>query len=63
MMQNLRTVNREKYDYTAFLKKFAVMGEAMRINDDEFDYVFYSYGMQLFPESGCRSLSRWNTRT
>ena len=26
------------------------MGEAMRSNDDEFDYVFYSYGMQLFPE-------------
>ena len=50
MMQNLRAVNREKYDYTAFLKKFAVLGEAMRINDDEFDYVFYSYGMQLFPE-------------
>lgn len=50
MIQNLRTVNREKYDYTAFLKKFAVMGEAMRINDDEFDYVFYSYGMQLFHE-------------
>lgn len=50
MMQNLRAVNREKYDYTAFLKKFAVMGEDMRINDDEFDYVFYSYGMQLFPE-------------
>lgn len=50
MIQNLRAVNREKYDYTAFLKKFAVMGEAMRINDDEFDYVFYSYGMQLFPE-------------
>lgn len=50
MMQNLRAVNREKYDYTAFLKKFAVMGEDMRINDDEFNYVFYSYGMQLFPE-------------
>ena len=50
MMQNLREVNREKYDYTAFLKKFAVMGEAMKINDDEFDYIFYSYGMKLFPE-------------
>lgn len=50
MMQNLRAVNREKYDYTAFLKKFAVLGEAMRINDDEFDYVFYTYGMRLFPE-------------
>ena len=50
MMQNLCAVNREKYDYTAFLKKFAVLGEAMRINDDEFDYVFYTYGMRLFPE-------------
>lgn len=50
LMQNLREVNREKYDYTAFLKKFAVMGEAMKINDDEFDYIFYTYGMKLFPE-------------
>lgn len=50
MMQNLQEVNREKYDYTAFLKKFAVMGEVMKINQDEFDYVFYTYGMKLFPE-------------
>lgn len=50
MMQNLREVNREKYDYVSFLKKFAVMGEAMKINDDEFDYIFYTYGMKLFPE-------------
>ena len=48
MTQNLLAVNREKYDYTAFLKKFAVMGEAMRINDDEFDYIFYTYGLQLY---------------
>ena len=48
MVQNLRAVNREKYDYTAFLKKFAVMGETMKINDDEFDYVFYTYGLQLY---------------
>ena len=47
-MQNLGEVNREKYDYTAFLKKFAVMGEAMKINDDEFDYVFYTYGLKLY---------------
>ncbi|MCR5202812.1 MAG: hypothetical protein K6D02_06990, partial [Lachnospiraceae bacterium] len=32
MMQNLAAVNREKYDYTAFLKKFAVLGEAMKVN-------------------------------
>jgi predicted metal-dependent peptidase len=46
--QNLSAVNREKYDYTSFLKKFAVMSEAMKINDDEFDYVFYTYGLQLY---------------
>ena len=48
LMQNLGEVNRERYDYTAFLKKFAVMGEAMKINDDAFDYVFYTYGLKLY---------------
>ena len=48
LTQNLQAVNREKYDYTAFLKKFAVRGEAMRINDDEFDYIFYTYGLHLY---------------
>lgn len=47
LLQNLKAVNREKYDYTGFLKKFAVMGEAMKINDDEFDYIFYTYGMKI----------------
>ena len=48
MMQNLKEVNREKYDYTAFLKKFAVRTEVMKINDDEFDYIFYTYGLHLY---------------
>lgn len=48
MMQNLREVNREKYDYSEFLRRFAVMGEVMKVNDDEFDYIFYTYGLQLF---------------
>ena len=47
-MQNLREVNRERYDYTSFLKKFAVMGEVMKINDDEFDYIYYTYGLKLY---------------
>ena len=47
-VQNLKAVNREKYDYTSFLKKFAVLGEAMVINDDEFDYIFYTYGLKLY---------------
>lgn len=48
IVQNLKEVNRERYDYAAFLKKFAVMGETMKINDDEFDYIFYTYGLQLY---------------
>lgn len=48
LTQNLKAVNREKYDYTQFLKKFSVMGEAMRVNEDEFDYIFYTYGLKLY---------------
>lgn len=48
MMQSLREVTREKYDYTAFLKKFATLHEAMTINDEEFDYVYYTYGLRLY---------------
>ena len=48
LMQSLREVTREKYDYTAFLKKFAALHEAMTINDEEFDYVYYTYGIRLY---------------
>ena len=48
LSQNLVAVTREKYDYTEFLKKFAVLGEKMKINDDEFDYIFYTYGLNLY---------------
>lgn len=48
LTQNLREVTRERYDYTEFLKKFAVRGEVMKINPDEFDYNFYTYGLELY---------------
>lgn len=48
LTQNLREVNRERYNYTEFLKKFAVRGEVMRINPDEFDYNYYTYGLNLY---------------
>ena len=48
LTQNLREVNRERYDYTEFLKKFAVRAEMMKINPDEFDYNFYTYGLELY---------------
>ncbi len=46
--QNLREVNRERYDYTAFLRKFAVRGEVMNLDLDEFDNIFYTYGLRLY---------------
>ncbi len=48
LSQNLKEVNRERYNYEEFLKKFAVRGEIMKINPDEFDYNFYTYGLQLY---------------
>jgi len=48
MVQSLARLNREKYNYTAFLRKFMTSGEKQMINDDEFDYVFYTYGLQLY---------------
>ncbi|MGN0363354.1 MAG: VWA-like domain-containing protein [Bilifractor sp.] len=48
LSQNLKAVTREKYNYSSFLKNFAVRSEAMKINEDEFDYVFYTYGLSLY---------------
>lgn len=48
LVQNLKIVNRERYDYTTFLKKFASLGEVMKVNDDEFDYIFYTYGLKMY---------------
>ena len=48
LVQNLKAVNREKYDYAAFLKKFSVLGETLGVNDEEFDYIFYTYGLKLY---------------
>lgn len=48
LKQNLNAVTREKYDYSSFLKKFAVRGESMKVNNDEFDYIFYTYGLKVY---------------
>ena len=48
LTQNLREVNRERYDYASFLKKFAVYGETLTVNDEEFDYIYYTYGLKLY---------------
>lgn len=51
LMQNLRAINREKCNYENFLRKFAVRGEAMKIDTDSFDYNFYCYGRSIYEEA------------
>ena len=48
ILQNLEEATKETYDYGDFLRRFSVSGEDMRINDDEFDYVYYTYGLSLY---------------
>ena len=45
LVAGLAAVNREKYDYADFLRRFATLHERMRVNDDEFDYIYYTFGL------------------
>ena len=46
--ENIKIATKDKYDYTDFLNRFMVMSENLTINDDEFDYIFYTYGFKLY---------------
>ena len=48
LADELAVENRERYDYKAFLRKFAVLREEMQVDLDSFDYVFYNYGLTLY---------------
>ena len=48
LVQNLRSLNRAKHDYTAFLRRFGVRGEVVRLSDEEFDNNYYTYGLSLY---------------
>ena len=48
MQENLRESTRKKYDYRNILSRFTVMGETIAVNDEEFDYVYYTYGLRTY---------------
>lgn len=48
LLRSLQVEHREKYDYRTFLKQFSVMREEMMVDDDSFDYGFYSYGLSVY---------------
>ena len=46
--KNLEEATREHYDYGEILRRFTVSGEDLVVNDDEFDYVYYTYGLRTY---------------
>lgn len=46
--KNLEETTRDRYDYSEILRRFTVMGENMTVNDDEFDYIYYTYGLEHY---------------
>ena len=47
-LEQIRAENRTRCDYREFLRKFAVFREEMEVDDDTFDYNFYTYGLRLY---------------
>ena len=47
-VEDLGRVSQKREDYESFLRRFATLGEVMRLSDDEFDSIFYTFGMKVF---------------
>ena len=47
VLEQIKVANRDDVDYRAFLRRFAVPREVMAVDGDSFDYIFYTYGLQL----------------
>ena len=48
LIESIELVNRDRHDYTEFLSKFAILREEMKVDVDSFDYIFYTYGLNLY---------------
>ena len=46
--KNLEEATKERYDYSEILRRFAVPGEEMAVSQEEFDYVYYTYGLSCY---------------
>lgn len=48
LMRELEVTQHEEIDFKEFLRQFMVKNNDMRLSDDEFDYIFYTYGLNLY---------------
>lgn len=46
--KSLLEATKDRYNYKKLLQKFTVMNEDMQVNDDEFDYIYYTYGLDRY---------------
>lgn len=46
--EELDRLYRSRYDYRRFLKRFAFSREELLLDEESFDYIFYSYGMEHY---------------
>ncbi|MBQ9277564.1 MAG: hypothetical protein IJ224_02910 [Lachnospiraceae bacterium] len=45
---NIDYAVRKRYNYRELLSHFMVMNEEITVNDDEFDYIYYTYGLDTY---------------
>ena len=48
MKRELRYAEEKRIDYSTFLRKFATTHEALKVDDDSFDYIMYTYGLNRY---------------
>ena len=48
LREQLEALNRERIDYAGFLRRFTVLGESAELNPEEFDPIYYTYGLKLY---------------
>lgn len=48
IFESLDEATKQRYDYDAILRRFAVEGEEILVNPDEFDYIYYTYGLKTY---------------
>lgn len=48
LMNNMRQMLFEEVDYERFLQIFGAEHEVMKLSDEEFDLIYYTYGLELY---------------
>lgn len=48
LSENIDFGTEKRYNYRDFLKKFLSLREEIKVNPDEFDYIYYKLGMELY---------------